>query len=204
MGSREERPLTIGVALRRGRQCPAICVVEAERRPGKSGPVDHFLARHLERLPPRTTYVAIAERAGEIAATTRERAGDNLLLYVDATGCGEPIVDLFREDPRIEDATACYFNHGDQRVFDGGRVQIGKAFLVASLQAQLQADRLHLPRTVESERLAADLIEFEVKVDPNANHLTGAFPVGSRDELVTALGLAVAAAPPCFATQLVY
>jgi hypothetical protein len=203
MGSGEERPLTIGVALRRGRQCPAICVVEAEQRSGKSGPVDHFLVRHLERLSPHTTYVAIAERAGEIAAATRERAGDNLLLYVDATGCGEPIVDLFREDPRIEGTTACYFNHGDQRGVDSGRVQIGKAFLVASLQAQLQAFRLYLPRTVESERLATEL-EFEVKVDPNANHLVGAFPVGSCDELVTALGLAVAGAPPCFATQLIY
>jgi hypothetical protein len=78
------------------------------------------------------------------------------------------------------------------------------AFLVTSLQAQLQADRLHLPRGAEYESFAAELLAFEVKVDPNAHHLAGAFPVGSRDELVTALGLAVAAAPPCFAGQLVY
>ena len=68
---------------------------------------------------------------------------------------------------------------------------LGKAYLVSRLQTLLQTGRLHLPRTDEAKQLADDLLDYEVTVDENANERYGAFAVGPRDELVTALGLAV-------------
>ena len=55
----------------------------------------------------------------------------------------------------------------------------------------LQTGRLHLPRTTESEKLAQELLDYEIQVDENANERYGAFRVGTHDDLVTALGLAV-------------
>lgn len=59
----------------------------------------------------------------------------------------------------------------------------------------LQTHQLHLPRSPEADTLAEELMEYEVQVAPDANDRYGAFPVGTRDELVTALGLA-AQRPP--------
>jgi hypothetical protein len=55
--------------------------------------------------------------------------------------------------------------------------------------------RLHLPRTSQAERLAKELLDFEIRMDENANERYGAFQVGSQDDLVTALGLAVQPEP---------
>lgn len=70
-------------------------------------------------------------------------------------------------------------------------VSLGKAFLVSRLQALLQTRRLHLPRSPEAEALAQELLDYEIRVDENANDRYGAFRVGTHDDLVTALGLAV-------------
>lgn len=51
--------------------------------------------------------------------------------------------------------------------------------------------RLHLPRTAEAETLAEELLDYEIRVDQDANDRYGAFRVGAHDDLVTALGLAV-------------
>lgn len=77
----------------------------------------------------------------------------------------------------------------------GGVIRLGKAWVVCRLQVLLQAGQLHLPRSQEAETLAEELTEFEVQIAPDANDRYGAFKVGTRDELVTALGLAVQRPP---------
>jgi hypothetical protein len=64
---------------------------------------------------------------------------------------------------------------------------------VSRLQALLQGGRLHLPKTSEAEALGRELLDYEIRVDTNANDLYGAFKVGSHDDLVTARGLATQA-----------
>jgi hypothetical protein len=55
----------------------------------------------------------------------------------------------------------------------------------------LQTARILLPRTMEARVLAQELLDYEIHVDEKANDTYGAFRVGSHDDLVTALGLAV-------------
>jgi len=116
---------------------------------------------------------------------------------VDATGVGLPVVDLLRERLHGGRVVAAYFTYGDRRtetVEDGQvRVSLGKAFLVSRLQALLQCGRLHLPRTGEAQALTEELLNYEIRVDENAHEKYGAFKVGTHDDLVTALGLAVQA-----------
>ncbi len=78
---------------------------------------------------------------------------------------------------------------------EGRSVKLGKAYLVSRLQSLLQTGCVHLPRTAEAEALAAELLDYEIRVDQNANDRYGAFRVGTHDDLVTALGLAVQCDP---------
>lgn len=200
--------VTIGIDIGQQRDPTAIAVAEQERREG----AEHYLVRHLERLPLGTSYPQIAERLAAVVAGVKARLAEparyrvapgvaivatppkaSLRVYVDATGVGKPVVDLLRGTGcRV---TAVYFTHGDRRTVERGEVRLGKAWLVSRLQALLQTNRIHLPRTAEAEALADELLDYEIKVDENANDKYGAFKVGTHDDLVTALGLAVQAEP---------
>ena len=61
--------------------------------------------------------------------------------------------------------------------------------------ALLQTGRIHLPRTREAEVLAQELLDYEIRVNESSNDTYGAFRVGSHDDLVTSLGLAVQEEP---------
>ncbi len=75
-------------------------------------------------------------------------------------------------------------------------MRLGKAWLVSRMQALLQGGLLHLPNTSEAEQLGRELLDYEIRVSEDANDRYGAFSVGTHDDLVTALGLAVLADPP--------
>jgi hypothetical protein len=110
-------------------------------------------------------------------------------LYADATGVGQPVIDLLRV--AAVRPVPVYFTHGDRRVLhDDGVITLGKAWLVSRLQSVLQTGRLLLPETPEAQVLAQELLDYEIRVDQNANDRYGAFRVGTHDDLVTALGLA--------------
>ena len=69
---------------------------------------------------------------------------------------------------------------------------VGKAYLVSRLQVLLQGHRLHYDKSSrEAETLTRELLDYEIRVDQDANDKYGAFKVGTHDNLVTALGLAV-------------
>ena len=174
----------------------AICAVETEVRQIDRRTETHFLVRYIGRLPLMTPYPDVARRVGEVANGVRARVGTSPLVYVDATGVGQPIVDILREGaPAVRSIVAVYFTYGDRRTEDRNyrspQVNLGKAYLVSRLQTLLQTDRIHLPRNPETEALAKELLDYEIRVDQNANDRYGAFRVGTHDDLVTALGLAV-------------
>ena len=50
---------------------------------------------------------------------------------------------------------------------------------------------VRLSATAESRALAQELLDYKIRVDEDANDRNGAFRVGTHDDLVTALGLAV-------------
>ena len=196
--------VVIGVELGQQRRPSAICVADAERRPlpGRKDKEAHFLIRHLEQLPPGSTFPEVAVRLDEVAqGAARQSTSEKPIpewgpprAYVNATGLGEPVMKVLRS-PATE-IFAVFFNHGDRRVEENrNEVTLGKAYLVARLQALLQTRQLHLPSTPDAAALAADLLNYEIRVSEDANDRYGAFRVGRNDELITALGLAVHAEP---------
>lgn len=186
--------VTIGVDIGQKHDPTAIAVVERDRRPGG---VFH-VARHLERLPLMTPYPAVAERVAAVVKGARSQStGSGVRLYADATGVGQPVVDLLKvAGVGIRSVT---FTHGDRRtVQPDGSVSLGKAWLVSRLQVLLQTGRLLLPQTPEAAALANELQDYEIQIDQKANDTYGAFKVGAHDDLVTALGLAVQDEPQPF------
>ncbi len=200
-------PVTIGIDIGQKHDSTALAVAEREQRGGE----DYHLIRRLERLPLRTPYHEIATRLGAIVAGVRERVHQaealrqleprwqrgqapeaDVTVFVDATGVGKPVVDAL-EQAGVH-VTAVYFTYGDRRTKQAdGSISLGKALLVSRLQALLQTKRILLPKTAEAAALAEELMDYEIRVDSDANDKYGAFKVGAHDDLVTALGLAVQA-----------
>lgn len=214
--------VTVGVDIGQKRDPTAIAVVDGARRqvepvelvpeqrimyaldgpPPRMVPKTepHYEVRYLDRLPLGTPYPEVGRRVVEICAglSGRSREGVDLwCLYVDATGVGQPVVDVLIAEgiQRHVQLVPVYFTYGDRRLesTEGGHhVTLGKAWLVSRLQVLLQGGRLHLPPDHrEAAALARELADYEIHVDENANEKYGAFKVGAHDDLVTAIGLAV-------------
>jgi len=210
--------VSVGIDIGQSRDPTALVITEAERvllTPGQGWRVpksqgivksEHirydpgvyetvYTVRDLGRLPLGTSYPKVAEHIQNVVAALAERGIWQPLLYVDATGVGMPVVDLLSEGLRRTNARlcACTFTHGDKLTLgsNGHTASVGKAFLVSRLQAMLQSQRLKMPKNTESEALARELMDYEIKVDNNANDTYGAFKVGTHDDLVTALGLSI-------------
>jgi hypothetical protein len=193
--------VTIGVDIGQRVDPTAIAVIEREERIEKRKDAEggaqerrvwHHTARRLERLPLGTPYPEVADRLVDVAARVAERTGQRPRLYLDATGVGKPVVDVLRDHQVRALLIAVYFTYGDRRMKgENGSIILGKAYLVSRLQALFQGERLHLPRhDPEAETMTRELLDYEIRVDKNANDTYGAFRVGTHDDLVTALGLA--------------
>ncbi len=156
-----------------------------------------YTARMIQRLPLNTPYPDVAAAIVDVVANLRLRTTRKPLIYVDASGVGLPVVDLLRQalagKPHM--LTACLFTYGDRytndRHYRTPTASVGKAYLVSRLQALLQTERIKLPETSEARVLAKELQDYEIHIDQDANMKAGAFKVGTHDDLVTALGLAV-------------
>lgn len=183
--------VTIGIDIGQRRDPTAICVAQFESRPEPTRPEIHFVIRHLDRLPLRTSYPDIADRLRGLCERVAHQSGSQPIVYADATGVGLPVVEILRKGAPSARVVSVFFSHGDRRTEENDEIRLGKAFLVSRLQALLQTGRLHLPRTTEADALAAELDEYEIRVSEDANDRYGAFRVGKHDDLVTALGLAV-------------
>ena len=185
--------LRVGIKISQRSNPSAICVTDSEDRPFRDTKRQerHLLVRHLERLPAGTPFPDIADRVEQVVEQLAERSDTSPTLFLDATGLGQPIVDLVKQRLERGKLVSVFFTFGDRRSQEGTVITLGKAFLVAELQTLLQTHRLHLPETPQARTLAADLLDYEIRLEPDANERYGAFSVGHQDDLVTALGLAV-------------
>lgn len=200
-------PIVIGVDFGKQSDPTAICVVEAlkvDRPPLR--PEWHFEVRHMERLPLGTNYLAVGQRVAEVVRNIEARpvpanvSPPRIHLIVDATGVGIGAVDIVRDAMHGSRArlTAATFTHGE--TLNRKRTwTVGKAYLVKRLQMLFQSQRIKLPANhPEALAMANELKNYELKQDPDGDLKFGAFKVGTHDDLVTALGLAVLDDPPMF------
>ncbi len=172
---------------------------DARRIPAKTETI--YTVRFLSRLPLNTPYPRIYEVVADLLGNLQRYTERKPRLYIDATGA-LPALDSLREALRGKPVVVvgCMFNHGDKLTPTGTSalpsLSVGKAFLVSRLQALLQWNRLILPaRSPEAESLKNELLNYEIKVDPDGDAKYGSFRTGQHDDLATALGLAVLSDP---------
>ena len=194
----------IGIDVGQKRDPTAIAVVEQDPR----RPEPHYIVRHLERLPLGTSYPLIATRLQTVITKVNALvvnpqrpyplavpdAHVDVHVYVDATGVGQPVCDVLAQSGQR--VIPVYFTHGDRRIDERTQITLGKAWLVSRLKTLFQTQRIHLPVTHEALAMKQELLDYEIRVDQDANDRYGAFRVGSHDDLVTAVGLAVGAEAP--------
>ncbi len=124
-----------------------------------------------------------------------------IFLRIDATGVGSPIVELvegalFGRGKQYTRVQPCFFTHGDRINRSSGTYTVGKGFLVGRLKALQQSGLLKIaPGILDVEAVIEEFLDYEIRVDENANDKYGAFKVGAHDDRVTALGLAVLQTP---------
>jgi len=199
--------MLIGVGIVIGSQNSpwSICVTEGDlrrsvirqgggRSSGNLCDEPHYLVRFLERMPPGTRLPDFCSRVRAIFDKLKEIAVEATYYFVrvDVTGKGISVVQHLRLVLPEVYPTPIYFNYGDRMTSENGEIFLGKAYLVGRLQAYLQTSRLHLPKDdPQATQLAEELLSYEVELAPDASQREGAFKVGTRDELVTALGIAI-------------
>jgi hypothetical protein len=169
----------------------AICVAEPD---WPDGGRPHFRVRHLERLPPGTHYSGIGRRLKEIWSGLDSHV-ESADFFVNATVAGIPAIEVIRDESDVWLQVACFY-HGHQKPGEHDEVlTLGKAYLVRRLQVLFQEHRLHLPENPETRTLLGKLPSYELRVPDGADNQIGAFSVGSQDDLVNAIGLAVHSDP---------
>ena len=145
-----------------------------------------YRVRFLQRLPLGTSYPDVARRLVEIG---EKLAGHDITFFVDATGVGQPVLDILRERG-LENVVAVYLTGGLKARRRGSDLMLPKALLVSRLQVLLQGRRIRLPKTREARALVEELQNFEIRVSRDGVDKYGAFRTGTHDDLVVALGLA--------------
>lgn len=190
----------IGVDIGQEHERSAICVVETEDRETQGRSSEHFLVRLLERLPPGTKNVQLGQRLKVILGGISGLGKPRPTIHLNATGFGWPVVKLIKEQiDYMGTVTPVFFNHGDRATEEGrgslSVLNVGKAFLVSNLKCLLETAQIHLPRTPDAEIPSQELLDYNISIPEDANERQGAFKVGSRDDLVNALGLAVHSQP---------
>lgn len=173
----------VGVDIGQRQDPTALVVAELEKREQY-----HYVIRHLERLPLGTPYPAVVRRLVSVQDALTERGVRDLYWWLDATGVGQPVVDLLNAAEIY--VTAVYLTGSDRALKDGETLRLGKPLMVSRLQVLLQTGRIHLPKTQEAGALVDELLNYEIRVTEDGADSYGAFKTGSHDDLATALGLA--------------
>jgi hypothetical protein len=151
--------------------------------------VTHYAVRHLERLPPGTSYTEVAE-------VMKTRFADAPLtgtsLGVDLTAVGQPVLNLLRKAHIGATIRPITITGGNEAHMDEqGAWSVPKKELVSTLQVLLQARRLKVaPALPEAATLVQELINFKSRVTVSAQDSLDAWRDNPCDDLVLAIAIA--------------
>ncbi|MES1192660.1 MAG: hypothetical protein ABUS47_16485 [Steroidobacter sp.] len=149
-------------------------------------PRDALHVRELKRLQLGITYIEIAQ---QIAALLGDAQLSNAKVFIDATGVGKPIVDLFKHAGIAH--TPVWITSGRDEATHGDGISVPKLILISRLQAALHSGELKIAKALpESLAFMRELQEFRATFTEIGNIRFGARQ-GAHDDLVIAAALAV-------------
>jgi hypothetical protein len=159
----------IGIDLGQRRDFSAIAIVE---RAPDTAPVfdpiawstpepgyDHWVVRHLERIPLGTPYTAVVARI--VALARLPKLAGNVELVVDATGVGMPVVDMLRAAGPNCALMPVWITAGRAPSFDGAVWHVPKLDLMARLQTIFESKQIRIAaRLPEAGTLVRELLDI--------------------------------------------
>jgi hypothetical protein len=152
-----------------------------------------LILRHLETMKLRTPYTDVVARIAEIAA--KPAVAGTKHLAVDATGVGEPVVEMIVKAklpcgvmPVM--LTSGYGEHKDGRIW-----RVPKLDLYAGLQAAFERGEVKISKRLpELSQLMKELTDVKIEIGPSRKIHLGAEGYEQHDDRVIALALAAWAA----------
>jgi hypothetical protein len=163
----------VGLDLGQSNDHTALAVVE-KTKAGETDDATDLHLRHLERYPLRTPYPEIVARVAALVEDPQlrntylnRRLGRRILekpeLFVDATGVGRPVVDLFKE--RGLRYKAITITGGNKVTSVAGGYGVPKRDLIGGLEVPFHSGRLKVAAGLRLwETLRAELQTFRRKV----------------------------------------
>ncbi len=196
---KQQKTLIFGLDLGQAQDFSALAVIErgssAAAHTAKTiDEVDYLHCIHLQRWKLRTSYPAIvADVVKIINGLGPELTRPKPFLAIDATGCGAPVVDLFKREQINAELRPIQIVGGANVSRDTfGMTRVPKRDLVSVVQVGLQNRQLKIADSLDlAEILSRELQNFQVKITDAANDVYGAWREGTHDDLVLALALAV-------------
>jgi hypothetical protein len=192
-----EKSLFIGLDLGQAKDFSALAIIESVRAVtggGDKSEITNLNCTHLQRWQLRTSYPAIvADVVKMINGLKPYQSPDNKpVLAVDATGCGAPVVDLFKREQINAELRPIQIVGGSNVSEEFGMTRVPKRDLVSVVQVGLQNKTLKIAEQLpEAETLIRELQNFTVKITDAANDTYGAWREGTHDDLVLAVALAL-------------
>ena len=182
----------VGLDLGKKRDPAAVAVVERiDRVRAFQGTEFYRLgARHLERAPLGTPYPRLVERVRQIVQSGQLRG--RCALAVDATGVGEPVVDLLRAARLGCELCAVTITSGEYQHSRGASEwSVPKRDLIAHVQVLLERNELRIARRMrDAGSLVRELLDMQSTTTNSGHRRLGADGHGQHDDLVIALALA--------------
>jgi hypothetical protein len=188
-------PLIFGLDLGQTQDYSALACVEQVR--GADGdPRKGYRVRHLHRWPLRTPYTVPEVGANGIVEDLDElidRTDRPVILVLDATGCGRPVVDIFRRYRLgVQRLAPVLITGGHTAASSGGILHAPKVDLVGAVAACLEERRLMIAPSLRlAPVLTKELMTFKAKVTVAGNDSFEAWRERPHDDLVLAVALAV-------------
>jgi len=174
----------LGLDLGQVKDYTALGVLE---RDGSSKQDRKYQLRRLERLPLGTTYPAVVTHVKELME--KEPLRGHVLLVVDATGVGLPVLDLLdQEGLRPIGIT---ITGGTEATYVGRGYHVPKRDLVTNLQVLAQSGRLKVAENLPLAHIFVnELLKFKVEINKRGHDSYEAWREGVHDDLVLAVALA--------------
>jgi len=149
----------------------------------------------LQRWPLGTPYFTIATDVAKLVANLVARPQTEVSLYLDGTGVGTAVVEIFRANETIRlmqtRFSAVTITAGHEATGGAGDWHVPKKDLVGAAQVPLQRGKLKVAEGLpEAQVLTAELRNFEVNITLNANAVYS-HRDGEHDDLVLAVALAL-------------
>jgi hypothetical protein len=191
---RQHRPAYfVGLDLGQSQDYSALAIVE---RSGEAKSNYKFLCSYLKRWHLRTSYTSIVDETVQIMQKPELQSGPQRpMLLVDATGCGAPVIDLFKRTNHQSYLEPVLITGGADVSKANGVWRVPKRNLVSTVQVLLQSQRIKIAgKLPEASTLTAELQNFRAKISDSGHDSYGAgsdWREGNNDDLVLSLAMSL-------------